>query len=190
MNKKRIIFNIAFSGLSVALCMVLPLITGGIPEIGNMLCPMHIPVILCGFICGYKYGSIVGFISPLLRSLLFGNRPPIYPTAVAMSFELCAYGFLSGFLFNLFNKLKFNNIFSIYLTLIISMLGGRVIWAFVMFIISLIDKTIIFNFDILLSGAFITAWPGIIIQIVLIPILIMLYLRFNGNNYKYNIKKQ
>lgn len=71
MRKKQIIQNISLSGMFLALGIILPFLTGKIPEIGSMLCPMHIPILICGFICGYKYGAITGFILPFLRSFIF-----------------------------------------------------------------------------------------------------------------------
>mgnify|MGYP001045338803 CR=1 FL=1 len=78
--------KLTYSALYLAIALVLPFLTGQIPEIGSMLCPMHIPALLCGFVCGWPWGLAVGFVSPLLRSLLFG-MPTAY-TAVAMAFEL------------------------------------------------------------------------------------------------------
>ena len=59
--------NLALSAMFIAIGQVLPFFTGQIPQIGNMLLPMHIPVLLCGLICGWKYGALVGFTTPLLR---------------------------------------------------------------------------------------------------------------------------
>ena len=86
--KRRVkISKLVLSGLFLALAFVLPFLTGQGPEIGNMLCPMHIPVLLCGFICGWPYGLLIGFLSPLLRSLILG-MPPMFPKAVCMALEL------------------------------------------------------------------------------------------------------
>lgn len=63
--------DIVLSALFLTMGLVLPIFTGQIPQIGNMLLPMHIPVLLCGLICGWKYGLLVGFITPLLRSFIF-----------------------------------------------------------------------------------------------------------------------
>ena len=100
MNKNSI-FKITFSSIMIAMAMVLPFLTGQIPEIGAMLCPLHIPVIICGLICGWKYGLVCGFVVPLLRSAIFG-MPPMYPTAISMCFELATYGFICGILFTIF----------------------------------------------------------------------------------------
>lgn len=128
MKTNKEIFKITLSAIFLALAFVLPFFTGQIPEIGSMLCPMHIPVILCGFICGWKYGLIVGIVSPIVRSLTLG-MPPLFPTALCMSLELATYGFISGFLYQLFPK----KIPFIYATLFISMLCGRIIWGTAMF---------------------------------------------------------
>lgn len=96
--KSKEIKNITLSAMFLGLALVLPLLTGQIQTIGKMLLPMHLPVLLCGLICGWQYGAVIGFIAPLMRSLIF-SMPPLYPTALAMSFELAAYGFLSDFYF-------------------------------------------------------------------------------------------
>ena len=60
------------AALCLALAFVLPFLTGQIPEVGSMLCPMHSPVLLCGFVCGWPWGLVVGFTAPLFRSLTLG----------------------------------------------------------------------------------------------------------------------
>lgn len=172
MNRHKIILNITLSGLFIALGLLLPFLTGQIPEIGSMLCPMHIPVLICGFICGWKYGLIVGAITPILRSVIF-QMPPMYPTALSMAFELGTYGFVSGFIYNVFMNKDKNNILYTFLTLIIAMLSGRIVWGIIRYLLALIDGSYPFNISIFLSGAFITAWPGIILQLILIPTLII-----------------
>ena len=151
----------------LALAMVLPFLTGQIPQIGNMLCPMHIPVLLCGFFCGPWYGGIVGLVAPLLRFALFG-MPPIFPTGVAMCFELAVYGFVSGMLYRRLPKKHVN----VYISLLVAMLAGRLMWGMVQVIIWGLGKSE-FGWAAFLSGAFTTAIPGIILQIVLIPVLVI-----------------
>ena len=90
--------KLAYAALFLALCLVLPLLTGQIPQIGSMLLPMHIPVLLCGLVCGWQYGAAVGFVAPLLRSLLF-TMPKLYPVAIAMAFELLTYGLVIGLVY-------------------------------------------------------------------------------------------
>lgn len=165
---KLTVKNLVLSGLFLALGLVLPFFTGQIPQVGSMLLPMHIPVLLCGFVCGWPSGLLVGFITPILRSLLF-SMPPMFPTAIAMAFELAAYGLLTGLLYKLLSK---KNLF-IYVNLIISMIGGRIVWGVASFFIYYMFEPNPFTFELFLSGAFIKAVPGIILQIVLIPILII-----------------
>lgn len=169
--KNKTVLKITLSGMLLAIGIVLPFLTGQIPEIGAMLCPMHIPVIICGFICGWKYGLIVGLILPILRSIMF-SMPPMYPGALSFAFEFGTYGLVSGLGYELIKKMNKNNIIYLYIVLIITMLLGRTVWGAVRYIMALIDNTIPFSFTIFLSGAFVTAWPGIILQLVLIPILV------------------
>ena len=160
---KKNVKNLCLSAVCLALCMVLPLLTGQIPQIGNALSPMHIPVLMCGMLCGWPYGLIIGFIAPLLRFLLFG-MPPLMPTGLAMMFELAAYGTVSGLLLKLLpSKLPF-----LYASLIGAMLGGRIIWGIARFILGLAVGPA-FTFSAFLSGAFISAIPGIICHILLVP---------------------
>ena len=159
--------KLTYSALFLALAMVLPFITGQIPEIGSMLCPMHIPALLCGFLCGWPWGLTVGFIAPLLRSVVFG-MPAMFPGAVAMAFELAVYGAVSGLLYRLFPRNKQ----SIYVTLIISMIAGRIVWGIVRLALAgLSGKS--FTWALFFAGAFTNALPGIILHIILIPILII-----------------
>lgn len=170
--KNKEIFNIAFSGILIAVGLVLPFLTGQIPEIGSMLLPMHLPVLICGFLCGWKYGLIVGFITPILRSFIFG-MPYFYPAALAMGFELATYGFLCGLIFKFLNNKNINLIISIYVSLIIAMIGGRVVWGVVRFIMGVIDSSNVFSFKLFIAGAFVTAWPGIVIQLIIVPLLLI-----------------
>ena len=180
MNNNKEIFKITLSAIFLALAFVLPFMTGQIPQFGSMLCPMHIPVLLCGFICGWKYGLIVGLLSPLLRSLTLG-MPPLFPTALCMSFELAGYGFIFGFVYNLFAKKK---IF-IYISLFIAMIVGRIIWGISMFCCLGFDFNA-FGLVSFWTGAFVNAFPGIILQIILIPIIIMIYNKFSDTDIKSN----
>ena len=155
------------AALCMALAYVLPFLTGQIPEIGSMLCPMHLPVLLCGFICGWPWGLAVGAVAPIFRSLTLG-MPPLFPTALCMAFELAAYGTIAGLMHKILPKKKPY----IYCSLIISMLVGRLIWGVAMFICLGISGGS-FTFAAFLAGAITNAIPGIIVQIILIPILVM-----------------
>lgn len=168
MKTKKLVFNISLSGTFLALAYVLPFLTGQISEIGSMLCPMHIPVLLCGFVCGAPYGFIVGVIAPILRSLTLG-MPLLFPTATAMAFELAVYGFSAGVLYKMLPKKKI----SVYISLLGAMLLGRIVWGLVTFCIMGFDVSE-FGFSAFWAGAVVNAIPGIIIQIVFVPVVVML----------------
>lgn len=155
----------------IAIGLLLPFITGQVPEIGNMLLPMHIPVMLAGLVCGWHYGGVVGFITPLLRSVIFG-KPLLFPSAVAMAFELAAYGLVIGLVFVLLKK---KGILSLYISLVASMLAGRAVWGIVMW--ALLVGGDGFTLAAFVSGAFTTAIPGIILQLVLIPAIMLVLKR-------------
>ena len=120
---KKYIVKPVLAALFLALGMVLPLLTGQIKEIGDSLLPMHIPVMLCGLVCGYKYGAAIGLVLPFLRSLVF-SMPPIYPNAVWMALELATYGLVIGFIYMKLSKSKL----SMYIALIAAMIMGRIVW--------------------------------------------------------------
>lgn len=155
------------SAVCLALCLVLPFLTGQIPQIGSALSPMHIPVLLCGFLCGPAYAAAVGFIAPLLRFVLFG-MPPLFPTGVAMCFELLTYGLVCSLLYRRLPR----KTSSIYASLITAMLCGRVVWGIVRVILSGVSQSA-FTWAAFMAGAFTNAVPGIIVHIILIPVLVM-----------------
>jgi riboflavin transporter FmnP len=163
MNSNR---KLTLAAMFLALGQVLPFITGQIPQIGVMLSPMHFPVLLCGMACGWQYGGLVGFICPLLRSVLFG-MPRMYPNAMGMAFELCTYGIVSGWMLSKFEEKSIKNI---YISLITAMICGRIIWGLA-YTIMLSGTDSPFTFQAFLAGAFLNAVPGIIAQLVLIPLI-------------------
>ena len=154
--------------MCLALAYVLPFLTGQIPEIGSMLCPMHLPVLLCGFFCGWKWGLGVGLCAPLLRSLTLGMPPP-FPTALCMAFELAVYGAVTGLLHKILPKKKL----CVYASLLSAMVAGRLVWGAAMYI-SMGIKGGAFTLNAFLAGAVFNAIPGIILQIVLVPAIVIL----------------
>ena len=167
MHEKKLIYKLTITSLFLAIAFILPFFSGQIPEIGQMLCPMHIPILLCGFICGWKWGMMLGFITPISRSL-FLSAPPLYPSAIAMSFELATYGFVAGLIYQILPKNKLNT----YISLIISMIIGRIVWGISMYIL-LNVKGKIFTFSSFIGGSLINAIPGIVIQFVFVPLIIL-----------------
>ena len=162
MRKNNSIFKMVLAAMFLAMAYVLPFFTGQIPEIGSMLCPMHIPVLLCGFICGWPWGLAVGLTAPLLRSVILG-MPPLFPTAVCMAFELAAYGAMTGLFYKWLPKKKG----FIYVSLISAMVVGRLVWGLSMMVCMGI-KGGSFGAGAFLAGAVTNAIPGIVLQIVLI----------------------
>ena len=168
MNKTNL-QKIIISAMFLALGIALPFLTGQIKEIGDTLLPMHIPVMLCGLICGAKYGLAVGFILPLLRAVTVG-MPPLYPNAVWMAFELATYGFVIGFLYLSFMK---KQVWWLYCSLIISMISGRIVWGITKAVLlGAAGKT--FTVQAFIMGGIIDSFPGIILQLLLIPAIIKL----------------
>ena len=166
MNTNRI-QRLVLAAICLALCMVLPFLTGQIPEIGSMLSPMHIPVLLCGVIAGPFWAAAIGLIAPVLRFALFG-MPPLFPVGIAMCFELAVYGAVSGLLYSQLSKKTVN----IYISLISAMLLGRIVWGVVQLLLSGVTGTA-FTWAAFIAGAFTSAIPGIILHIALIPVIVM-----------------
>ncbi len=164
--KGKKILKLVLSALFLAIGVVLPMLTMQIKEIGDSLLPMHLPVLLCGLVCGGQYGLVVGAILPFLRSVLF-SMPPIYPNAVWMSLELATYGLVVGLIFF---SCKKKTVPFVYLSLAVAMLAGRVVWG--------LTKTALlgagesgFTFMAFLTGGFVDAAAGIVLQLVLIPLI-------------------
>ena len=167
-HTRTLIRRLTYAAMFLALALVMPFLTGQIPQIGNMLCPMHYPVLLCGFICGWPWGMAVGLIAPVMRSLIFG-MPPLYPNAIAMAFELAVYGAVSGVFYRILPKRKWN----VYASLLIAMLAGRLVWGGAQYLLlGMQGKQ--FSVSAFYAGAVSQAIPGIILQIVLIPVIVML----------------
>ena len=158
--------NLVLSAYVLALGQVLPFLTGQIPEIGNMISPMHFPVMLCGFICGGPYGALVGLILPPLRFLLF-QMPPLFPTGIAMAFEMGTYGLICGLLYGRLQQ----NLKGIYLSLIAAMIAGRIVWGIAQVILMGLSGGT-FTFQIFITQALLNAIPAIILQLIIVPAIV------------------
>lgn len=156
--------KLTLTAMFLAIGMVLPLLTGQIQQIGNMLLPMHIPVFLCALVCGWRYGVPMAFVLPVFRSLMFG-MPPLYPTAISMAFELATYAFVAGFLYE---RSRWQCTKALYRCMLISMMAGRIVWGIVQAtLMGLGGNT--FTFQAFIGSALLNAVPGIILQLILIP---------------------
>ena len=153
--KKSTTLPLVLAAMFTALGVLLPIALHPFGVTGQALLPMHIPVLLCGFLIGWKYGALVGFIVPLLSSL-FTGMPPAYPVGISMALELAAYGFFAG----------------IIVSLVGSMLAGRAVMGIAnLVLLGISGKPYLFS--TFLTGAFVTALPGIILQLILIPAILL-----------------
>ncbi len=163
-NTKRLVI----SSMLLAAAYLLPFLTGQIKQFGAALTPMHIPVLLCGFICGWQWGLAVGVIAPLLRSVTLG-MPVIFPSAVCMSVELAVYGAVAGLMYKFLPKKKP----FIYVALLTAMVAGRALWGIAQLICLGFDTTK-FTLTAVFTRSVLESIPGIILQIVLVPLIVML----------------
>ncbi len=162
--------RMVLAAMFIAVGLVLPFLTAQVPELGKMLLPMHIPVLLCGMICGWQYGTVVGPVTPLLRSVLF-QAPTMYPTALNMAAELLAYGLLVGLIYGCFRK---KNLWAVYLSLIPAMIGGRIIKGLAQMALLGVGGEGGFTLAAFLTGSFTGALPGIILQLLIVPAIMVL----------------
>lgn len=162
MDKGKLLTKVVVASMFVALGIVLPFITLNNQQLGSMFALMHIPVFLAGLILGWQYGLVVGLITPILRHFMV-TMPPL-PIALSMMFELATYGVVVA----LVRKLLPNKNYMIEVALIVAMLAGRVVWGAAA---SIIYKAFDFNFSftIFLTSGFVTALPGIITHLLLVP---------------------
>lgn len=174
--KNSKVYKLVLAAMFLALALVLPFLTGQIPQIGKRLCPMHIPVLLCGFFCGPWYALAVGFIAPYLRFVLF-QMPAVIPDGFVMSFELATYGMAAGLLYK---SLPSKKVY-VYVSLILAMLAGRITWALASLVLLMMGKAE-FGWPIFVAKGFVNPLPGIVLQVVLIPILVMTLKKFTAGN--------
>lgn len=171
MSKKKKASNITLklvvSALMLALSIILPaVISMGSQRLGQIFLPMHIPVMLCGIVCGTPYGIIIGLMAPLLKSVITGL--PVITSAVSMAFELATYGGMCGMLYKVFPK----KIGYIYPNLLISMVVGRIVNGSINYLITTAsDNDFVLSSFITLTT--VNALPGIVIQLALIPLVVL-----------------
>ncbi len=163
---------ITHTALYLALAVLLPIGFHAFGMAGRIFLPMHIPVLLAGFLVGPGSGLIVGLLAPGLSHMLTG-MPPTYAVPL-MSLELPLYGLVAGLTYN---RLKLN----IYIALVAAMIVGRIMFGVGLFVLGLFmdlpyDAATFFS----TGGAIITGLPGIAIQIVLIPLIVAAARRQRG----------
>lgn len=168
-NIKRLVI----AGLLLALGVVIPMIFHSTGIMGTVFLPMHIPVLIGGFLLPPYLALFLGMLTPLINSLVTG-MPPMFPMAIIMTFELGIYGFVASLLYR---KLKMPSIIS----LILSMIAGRIMAGLVVFILATFFSLQMEPMSFIIAGVT-TGIPGIIIQIILIPSLIHSIVRYTTIN--------
>jgi len=167
MSKMSSAKRITICAACIALCYVLPLATHAL-AVGTILSPLHIPVLLCGMICGGSYGLICGILGPVLSSALSGMPPAT--ALVSMIPELAIYGLSSGLGMRFIRTGK--TTLDIYASLVPAMLLGRIAGGIAK-ILFFLGKTQTFTFAMWIASYFTGSLPGIIIHLILIPLLIL-----------------
>lgn len=162
MKKISTLNKFMITAVCIALCIVLPIALHGIPKSGILFSPMHLPVLLCGIICGGPYGLLCGLMGPLLSSLL--TSMPAMAMLPYMMIELAVYGAVSGLSMKLLHTGKL--VLDIYACLLIAMLSGRII-AGIVSAVSLVGES--YSLSVWVTSYFISCLPGIIVQLILIP---------------------
>lgn len=160
--------RVVTTAMLIAVGLMLPTLFHLIPGGGSTLLPLHLPVLICGLVCGAPYGALCGLLLPLLSSLLT-SMPPIFPTAVAMAFELCTYGAVTGLLYRWAKR-------PLYLSLVAGMVAGRAVLGLANLILMGVTGTP-YGLSLFLSSAFVTGLPGICIQLVLVPLVVTALIR-------------
>ena len=174
--KNNSIKRMVIAGLLLAVGLILPFITGNIQAIAKIISPLHIPVLICGLCCGWKWGLGLGIILPLLRGLLFGI--PVFPTsAVPMAFELGAYGLFTGLFYALLlKKGGKDHLIKLLVSLIAAMVLGRFVGgaAKALFIsLGVIGSSSPYTFAAFFSSYFASTALGALIHIVLVPAVVL-----------------
>jgi hypothetical protein len=173
--------KITLTALFTALGILIPIVFHTNPMFGSVFLPMHITVIVCAMITGPYRGMICAALTAFISSIVTG-MPPIYPVGVIMIFELITYASVAGILTKIL-IVRINKIAALYTALIAAMLAGRIIMgaASVIFI-GLIGNG--YSMKAFITAAFITALPGIIIQLAIIPWIILVLRKYLALNYE------
>ena len=169
--KRDVLKKMTATAVCVALCYVIPIIFHAV-GLGSVFCPLHLPVLLCGLLCGWPYGLFCGIAGPLLSSLLTGMPPT--PMLVHMLPEIAAYGFFTGLFFRLIRTKS--TLANIYLSLIPAMLLGRIIGGVVRAVV-LLGQSGTYSLGLWASAYFVETLPGTVLQLTVIPVLAMILIK-------------
>ena len=159
--------KICITSIMIALCCILPMMFH-MAGLGSTFAPMHIPVLLCGLICGGWFGACCGLIGPIVSSILTGMPAPTI--LISMVPELITYGIVTGLLMRIV-RTGFRSA-DLYISLVSAMLIGRVV-AGVAKALLYMSNGESFTIALWVSSHFVTALPGIICHLILVPLLMM-----------------
>ncbi|MBE5803504.1 MAG: ECF transporter S component [Clostridiales bacterium] len=177
MQKKNQLYRMVITSVLLALGLVLPFLTGQLQSFGQLLSPLHIPVLICGLTCGWGWGGALGLILPVLRMMLF-SRPGAV-SAYPMMFELCAYGVLTGLLYpwlrRRLSRLGASRLVAMLASLAIAMVCGRMVGGIAT---SLLLATGIISrepltFGVFISDYFIATTPGAVVHLIVVPAVVL-----------------
>ena len=157
--------RMTMTALCIALCVVVPMAFHVIPNAGSVMLPMHLPVLLCGLVCGWQYGLLCGILGPMVSSVLTGMPPAaVLP---GMMVECGMYGCVGGLMME---RIRTGSLYAdLYISLPVAMLMGRVISG----IVKALILTPGLSITAWATASFVTALPGISIQLILLPTLIV-----------------
>ena len=155
------------TAIMIALCCILPIMFH-MAGLGSAFAPMHIPVLLCGLICGGWYGACCGLIGPIISSILTGMPAPTI--LISMVPELITYGVITGLMLRFVRTGKLSA--DLYIALVTAMLAGRAV-AGVAKALLYMSNGEAFTIALWVSSHFVTALPGIICHLILVPLLMM-----------------
>ncbi len=178
MKKRKSLTNMILCAMFIATGILLPLVTANNPQLGKTICPMHIPVFICGAVCGWQWGMAAGIITPLLRAVIFPS-PLLYPDAISMAFELATYGLIIGLLLKLLSG-KTDRVASIYISLTAAMVVGRVVLAFARFALYGMFGGAAYTWATWVSVSVVGALPALVIQFAIIPPVIYAFGKYGG----------
>ena len=172
------------TALFISLCVVLPLSFHMVQISGSVFCPMHIPVLLCGLICGWKFGMICGLTGPLLSFLLTGM--PSAASLLSMTVELATYGLVAGLMMAVIHTKR--TYADLYVALIIAMFAGRIaagVMRALTFSFFSAAAAEVFSVSVWTTSYFITSFPGIVIHLIIIPTIVfaLIKARLIANRY-------
>jgi len=161
--------KLVLTAVCAALCLVLPMAFHAIPNAGSVMLPMHIPVLLCGILCGWPYGFVCGLIGPFLSSILTGMPPAAM--LPGMMVECAVYGCVTGLMLKFIRTGHFTA--DLYISMITAMILGRTVAG--------LAKSLIFSPGTApfawVTTSLVTGIPGICLQLVLIPLVVFALVR-------------